>query len=165
MSGSYTKSSSYTIADIEKVVRRFSTDLLMIAESTNAITKDRAKSIAHDVECLIKNDYLKSIDITLLDAFGNELRAVKYHVKTDAGSLGCSRPGGVLWPKTPDGEIRIVVYYNTTYTESAKDAMRKNLELDWGTTFVDTSHSSLNIGTGRDYESNGFGMQRKDFTK
>jgi hypothetical protein len=37
--------------------------------------------------------------------------------------------------------------------------------VSWGATSADTSHYSLNAGTGRDYASNAFGVQRKDFTK
>ncbi|MGK5008903.1 hypothetical protein [Janthinobacterium rivuli] len=165
MSTSYTASSSYTVADIEKVVSRFSADLLMIADSTKALSQEKARTYARDVERLVKNGYLESVDVTLLDYFGTELRAVTYHVDTDAGSLNSSRPGGVLWPNTSSGSIRLVLRYNHTYTHSAQDAMRESLETSWGPTSADTSHASLNAGNGRDYESNGFGMQRKDFTK
>lgn len=165
MSTSYTASSSYTVADIEKVVSRFSTDLLMIADSTKALSHEKASTYARDVERLVKRGYLESVDVTLLDFLGTELRAVTYHVSTDAGSLTCSRPGGVLWPNTAGGSIRLVLFYNNTYTDSARDAMRESLETNWSPTSADTSHSSLSAGSGRDYESNGFGMQRKDFTK
>jgi hypothetical protein len=165
MSTSYTSSSTYTIADIEKVVNRFSTDLLMISDSTKAITQEDARSYARDVERLVKNGYLDSVDVTLLDFFGTELRAVTYKVDTDAGSLTSSRPGGVLWPHTPTGKVRLILRYNASYDTSAQEAMRPTLETAWVPTSVDTSHASLKAGTGRDYESNGFGMQRKDFTQ
>jgi hypothetical protein len=165
MSTSYTASSSYTVADIEKVVSRFSADLLMIADSTKALSQEKARTYARDVERLVKKGYLESVDVTLLDFFGTELRAVTYHVNTDAGSLNSSRPGGVLWPNTSGGSIRLVLRHNHTYTDSAQETMRENLETSWSPTSADTSHASLNAGNGRDYESNGFGMQRKDFTK
>lgn len=165
MSTSYTASSSYTVADIEKVVGRFSTDLLMIADSTKALSQEKARTYGRDVERLAKKGYLKSVDVTLLDSFGTELRALTYHIDTDAGSLTSSRPGGVLWPNTSSGSIRLILRYNDTYDDSARDAMRPNLETKWVPTSADISHASLRAGTGRDYESNGFGMQRKDFTK
>jgi hypothetical protein len=165
MSTSYTSSFSYTVADIEKVVNRFSTDLLMIADSTKAITQEKARSYARDVERLLKNGYLDSVDVTLLDFFGAELRAVTYKVDTDAGSLTSSRPGGVLWPNTPSGNVRLILRYNDSYDDSARTAIRPSLETSWTPTSVDTSHASLQARVGRDYESNGFGMKRKDFTK
>lgn len=165
MSTSYTSSSSYTVADIEKVVNRFTTDLLMIADSTKAITQETARSYARDVERLVKNGYLASVDVTLLDYFDAELRAVTYNVDTDAGSLTSSRPGGVLWPNTPSGRVRIILRYSDSYNDNAREAMRPRLETSWVPTSVDTSHANLQAGAGRNYESNGFGMQRKDFTK
>jgi hypothetical protein len=165
MSTSYTSSSSYTVADIEKVANRFSSDLLMIADSTKALAQDKARTYARDVEQLMKNGYLESVDVTLLDFFGQELRAVRYNVDTEAGSLTNSRPGGVLWPQTTGGSVRLVLRYNSSYDDDAQETMRKSLEIPWVPTSADTSHTSLRAGTGRDYESNGFGLQRKDFTK
>jgi len=165
MSTSYTSSSSYTVADIEKVASRFTSDMLMIADSTKAITKDEAKVYARDVEQLMKNGYLASVDVTLLDWLGTELRAVRYDVDTEAGALTSSRPGGVLWPQTIGGSVRVILRYNASYDDTAREKMRKTLEISWGPTSIDTSHASLQAGTGRNYESNGFGLQRKDFTK
>jgi hypothetical protein len=165
MSTSYTSSSSYTVADIEKVASRFSSDMLMIADSSKAISQESAKTYARDVERLMKNGHLESVDVTLLDWLGFELRAVRYNVDTEAGSLTNSRPGGVLWPQTTGGSVRVILRYNSSYDDSAREKMRKSLEISWGPTSADISHASLQAGTGRDYESNGFGLQRKDFTK
>ncbi len=58
MSSSYssTYSSTYTVADVEKVVRSIKADLIMIASSTRAMTEDKAKEYAHDIELLAKNE-------------------------------------------------------------------------------------------------------------
>lgn len=165
MSSSFTSSASYTYADIEKVVRNFGTDMLMIADSTKAIEQQKARDFTADIECLAKHDYLKSVDVTLLDGLGNELRAVKYEVDTNAGSVSTSRPGSVLWPRTPGGSVRVIVHYTDAYNADARAKLQGKLQLNWGPTSVDTSHSTLRTGSGRDYASNGFGMQRKDFTQ
>jgi hypothetical protein len=165
MSSSFTSSVSYTYADIEKVVRSFGTDMLMIADSTKAIEQQKARDFTADIECLAKHGYLKSVDVTLLDGLGNELRAVKYDVDTDAGSMSSNRPGNVLWPRTPEGSVRVIVRYTEAYNENARQALQGKLQLNWGPTSVDTSHATLRAGSGRDYASNGFGMQRKDFTQ
>lgn len=163
MSSSYSSTASYTFADIEKVVCSFRTDLLMMADSSKAMTQEEARQYAHDVECLVKNGYLQKVDVTLLDWLGTEVRAVTYDVDTEAGSLTGSRPGGVRWPHTPLGKIRVVISNTADYDSAAKEKMREKLELSWGPTSVDTSHSGLLSGTGRNYASNGFGMQRKDY--
>jgi hypothetical protein len=164
MSSSYSSTASYTFADIEKVVCNFRTDLLMMADSSKAMTQEKARQYANDVECLLKNGYLNQVDVTLLDYLGKELRAVRYDVDTEAAMTG-SRPGGVRWPHTPQGSIRVIIWYTNDYDDAAREKMKERLEISWGPTSVDTSHSNLQSGTGRDYASNGFGMQRKDFTQ
>jgi len=163
MSSSYSSTTSYTFADIEKVLGNFRADLLMMADSSKAMTQDQARKYAHDVECLIKDGYLKKVDVTLSDFFGTELRAVTYDVDTEAGSLSGSRPGGVRWPHTPNGKIRVVIWYTAKYDDASRERMREKLEISWGPTSVDTSHSGLQSSSGRNYASNSFGMQRKDF--
>lgn len=165
MSSTYTSSSTYTTADIEKVLTRFLTDMLMIADTTKAITQDKARSYARDIERLAKKGYLQSVDVTLLDTWGTEQRAVVYDVDTEAGGLKASRPGGVLWPCMPNGYVRVIVWYTDKYDSDARQQMSTVLEGAWGPASDDTSHAGLTSTAGRNYESNGFGLQRKDFTK
>jgi hypothetical protein len=163
MSSSYSSTASYTFADIEKVVCSFRTDLLMMADSSKAMTQEKARQYANDVECLVKHGYLKKVDVTLLDWFGTEVRAVTYEVDTETGNITGSRPGGVRWPHTQHGWIRVVLWHTADYDDAASEKLRNKLELPWGPTSIDTSHSGLQSGAGRNYASNGFGMQRKDY--
>ena len=162
MSQTQTATATYTTIDIEKVVRRVTTDLVMIAESSGAITADKAREYGHDVELLAKEGYLEKVDVTLLSA-GAEVRATCYEVNTAAGGLTASRPGGVLWPKVASPFLRLVLYYTSAYTESARQKMAGKLRIGWVTTTADTSHSVLKSAGGRDYASNAYGMQRKDW--
>jgi hypothetical protein len=144
-------------------MRRVLGDLLMIAQSSNAISQETARSYAHDIELLAKNGYLRSADITLLDGWNRELRAVRYEVDTAAGELTMSRPGGVLWPRVSGAWLRVVLYYTDDYTSQARVEMADELENTWVPTSTDTSHASLATSGGRAYASKGFGMRRKDF--
>lgn len=153
---------SYTTVDIEKVVRRFGSDILMIAQSTLAITEDEAAEYAHDVDVLAKSGYLKRVDVTLLSGT-TEVRAAQYFVNTSAGDISMSRPGGVLWPRVADPHLRIVLSYVSEYTAERKQAMKPKLKISWSPTDADTSHAGLASSGGRDYASNGWGMMRKDF--
>ena len=94
----YTSTSTYTVADVEKVMRSVKADLIMIASSTKAMTENNAAEYAHDIEALAKKNYLKFADVTLMDGF-SEVRAIKYEFQTE-GATGTARPGGVLWPLT-----------------------------------------------------------------
>ena len=110
MSQTKTASATYTVVDIENVVRRVKADLIMIADSTGGWTPDKAREYAHDIEALAKAEYLKHVDVTLLSD-GIEKRATRFHVNTEAGNLTSNRPGGVLWPKVPNAFLRIVLSY------------------------------------------------------
>ena len=52
MSQTRTATATYTVVDIENVVRRLKADLVMIADSTGAWTAAKAADYAHDVEVL-----------------------------------------------------------------------------------------------------------------
>jgi Bacterial HORMA domain family 1 len=153
---------SYTTADVETVARRFTADLVMIAQSSDAITEAKARDYAHDVEALAKKGYLRKVDLTLLSA-GVEQRATQYTVNTASGDLAMSRPGGVMWPRVANAHLRIILSYTSAYTDSARNEMRDKLKIGWVPTHDDTCHAGLKSTGGRDYASNAFGMQRKDF--
>ena len=163
---SYTATASdtytYTTADIETVVRRFTADIVMIAQSSGALTEAKAREYAHDVEALAKTGYLKKVDLTLLSGT-TEVRATQYVVSTAAGDLTMSRPGGVLWPRVANPDFRIILSYTDAYTTAAREAMKSKLKIGWVPSYADTSHATLVSSGSRDYARNGWGMQRKDF--
>jgi hypothetical protein len=106
----------------------------------------------------------RGVGDTTLSA-GVEQKATRFVVNSESGELTMSRPGGVLWPLVTQPTLRIVLFYSVTYNADAKAKMARKLCLSWSSTNADTNHSSLNVNSGRDYVSNGYGMQRKDFTK
>ena len=163
MSYAFTATETYSVADIEVVMRRVTTDLVMIAASTRAITEDKARDFGHDIELLAKNGYLKKVDITLL-SWGVEHKATCFEVNTASGELSMSRPGGVMWPQVPNPELRILIWYTSDYDDAARAKMLPKLKIGWSPSSADTSHRTLTAGAGRDYVSNGYGMQRKDFS-
>lgn len=164
MSSTTTNTETYSTTDIEIVLRRVTADLVMIAASTRGWTEERAREIAHDVELLARKGYLKSVDVTLLSG-GVEKMATRFEVNTSAGTLSMSRPGGVMWPSVQDPDLRVILEYTDDYTAIAREMLANKLKRQWTPTSTDTSHSSLTSGLGRDYASNGYGIQRKDFTK
>jgi Bacterial HORMA domain family 1 len=157
-----TVTATYTAVDIENVARRVKADLIMIADSTGVWTPAEAADYAHDIEELAKAGYLAWVDVTLF-SYGVEQKAVRFEVNTNAGSWTPSRPGGVCWPKRPGAQLRIVLGYKNTYSNTAREAMRGKLRIGWVTSYDDTNHSGLMSAGGRDYASNGYGMARKDW--
>lgn len=159
----YSSTSTYTVADVEKVVRSVKADLIMIASTTKAMTEENASNYAHDIEVLAKKNHLKDVDVTLMDG-SSEVRAINYEFQTE-GATGTERPGGVLWPLMPKdkgGWIRI----HLRYTDSSSPEKRAELPLktSWVPSSTDTSHKDLTSSAGRGYSSNGFGTNRKDFS-
>lgn len=155
-------SATYTVADIEKVHRRARADLVMIAESTGALTVEKAHAYADDIELLAKHGCLRAVDVTLMGG-QTEVRALRYDVNTEAGSLSTTRPGGVMWPKVNSPWLRIVLSYTKRYDAETRARLRPELKISWGPSYADTSHSALKSSGGRDYASNGYGLQRKDW--
>ena len=162
MSYAVTETETYTTTDIATVVRRFTADIVMIAQSSRAITEAKARDYAHDVELLAKEGYLKKVDLTLLSA-GVEVRACQYVVNTAANDLTMVRPGGVMWPQVANAYLRIVISYTSDYDDAARERMKKKFKVGWSPTNADTSHVGLSRTGGRDYASNGWGLQRQDY--
>ncbi len=162
MSQTRSATQSYTVADIEDVVLNVKADLVMIADSTGGWTPEKARDYAHDVEVLAKAGYLKYVDVTLFSGT-TEKKAVRFNVDTDAGSLTTTRPGGVLWPKVQSPYLRIILGYTSDYTDAARQMTKGKLRIGWTPTNEDTSHSGLASSGGRNYASNSYGMQRKDW--
>jgi len=149
MSHTATASHTYSVADVEVVLRRFTADIVMIASSSGAITEEKARTYAHDAEVLAKAGYLSKVDLTLFNG-GVEVRAVTYEVNTSSGALSTSRPGGVMWPRVQNPDFRIVLSYTADYTPIAREQMKAKLKIGWVPSTADTSHSSLATGGGRD---------------
>ena len=162
MSQTATRTATYTIADIEKVVTRVRADLMMIGDSTGAWTPDKVRNYAHDVEALAKAGYLKHVDVTLFDN-GAEVHATRFVISTEAASWTSSRPGGVRWPRVTAPYLRIILSYTASYTSTARAAMSSKLKIGWVPSTEDTSHSGLANKGGRDYASNSYGIQRLDW--
>lgn len=162
MSYSSTSTETYSVTDIQTVMRRVTTDIVMIASSTGAITEEKAREWGHDIEVLAKNSYLRAVDLTLFSA-GIEVKAVRYDVNTESGGLTTSRPGGVLWPRVNQPFLQIILMYTSEFDEQARSKIKGKLRASWTPTNVDTSHSTLKSNSGRNYVSNAYGMQRKDF--
>jgi hypothetical protein len=163
MSGTSSSTKTYTNEDVAKVVRRFTTDLRMIAESSKSMTEAEAAKYGHDVEYLAQRGYLKMVDLTLLSV-NAEVKAVQYIVQIGSNDLTPSRPGGVLWPEVNQPLLRIILTYTSDYTAGLKEETRPKLKISWTPTDTRTSHSTLKESGARDYSSNGFGVSRRDFT-
>jgi hypothetical protein len=159
-----TLTSTYSIADVAKVVDRFTADFHMLGQSTGLASAQRAREVGHDVKLMAQRGYIDRVDIVLLDAAGDEVRAAKYSISTDAGLWTSDRPGNNLWPPEPGGSLTVVVSYTYTWQELSPEQQSRfhDDECDgvWGPTSIDTTYPRLVGRFDRRYASNAYGMER-----
>ena len=105
MSYSESLTQTYTIADIGKVIDCFAADLDMTSQSTGLLNRDLVKQYAADVKAKAQKGYLLEANIVLRDSSGKVIRAAKYEVNTEAGSLVASRPGNNRWPPRREASL------------------------------------------------------------
>jgi hypothetical protein len=163
MSYTQTATETYSVVDIENVMRKFSADLRMIAESSATWSRDQVERYVFDITLMVKEGYISFIDVTLLNGTLEEIRAVRYTTNEHATELTSSRPGGVLWSRVNHGSLRIVIGYTNKWFSNPPD--RKQFKIEWIPTQVDLSHASLQISSGRSFVSNSYGIERKDYAK
>lgn len=158
MSSTGTQTYTETRTDIEAVFRRFRADLLMIAQSSRALSEQEALDYADDLELFAQERVLEFVDLTLFDG-PTEIEAVRYTVGA-SGDLSTSRPGGVLWPQVRYPKFRVVVRHTAKYYSCDFEG---KLKIKWQRTNADVSHGSLNKAGTREYSSNGWGLHRQDY--
>jgi hypothetical protein len=163
MSSTGTLTQTYSVADIGKVIDCIAADLDMNSQSTGLLTRDLVKMCAADVRTLAQKGYLLEANIVLYDPSGEPIRAAKYEVSTDASTLTAQRPGNNLWPRTPSGQLSIVVRYSQKWrdlTEAQRVAFGQTLSTGWTTSNTDLSFPSLTRSADRNYVSNGWGVTK-----
>jgi hypothetical protein len=164
MTATYT--STYSVADVEIVMRRFRADLGMIAESSKTLNKAEVNDYASDIEAFAKEGYLSFVDVTLLSG-SIEKMAVRYDVKTDTTELTSSRSGGVMWTPVALGNLRIVLRHSPLWYSldtASQTTFMNRLKIPWGPSYADIGHNTLTSQTARNFVSNGYGLARKDFS-
>jgi hypothetical protein len=163
MSSTETLTQTYTIADIAKVIDCFAADLDMTAQSTGLLSRDLVKKYAADVKAMAQSGYLLEANIVLHDEAKNVIRAAKYEVSTNTGTLTASRPGNNLWPAMPKGELSVVVKNSQKWldlTDTQRQTFRGTLNTSWTSSSTDLSFPALTRTADRNYVSNGWGVTK-----
>jgi len=159
-------SRTFSVADIGKVLDCFAADFDGIAQSTGLRTRENAQNTATDVKSMALRQYLKEVNIFLTSTDGVPIRAAKYEVSTNTGTLKADRPGNFLWPRTPGGELNLLVTYTKLWIDLSpiqKAAFKKQLFGTWGPSDVDPDFPMLTRSHDRSYVSNGYGMNKSTF--
>jgi hypothetical protein len=167
MSYAETTTQTYTVADIGKVMDCIAADLDMNSQSTGLLSHDTVKSYAADVRLLAQKGYLQEANIVLKNSAGVVIKAAKYEISTNASTLTAQRPGNNLWPRTPQGDLTVVVKHSPKWTylpQAQKDAVKQLLATTWSSSAADLSFPTLTRTPDRNYVSNGWGVTKSIFS-
>jgi len=164
-----TRTSTYTTADVARVVDRFAADFHMVAQATGLSDRVRVADVAHDVKLMTQRGYVDSIDIVLGNSYGEAVRAAKYTVSTDASGWACDRPGANLWPRQIGGTLLVIVSYTATWWTLSEEQRRIFVEDEciryWGPSDIDTSYPGMVVNVDRRYASNAYGLERQVYRR
>ena len=131
---------TYTVVDIERVVRRVKADLVMIADSTGGWTpqgpelRTRCRAPRHGRLSQARRCHPVK---PRRRGEGHPLR----------GRHGCRRadraadPAGCSGRRWPGPSLRIILRYTADFTAAARAAIKSQLKINWSPTDVDTSHA------------------------
>jgi len=169
MSAIGTFTTTYTVADIRKVVDQFAADYSMQGQATGLRTRETVAENVADLKVFAEYGYLIEVNLILEDSNGNPLRGAKYTVAESATGWTSDRPGNNLWPRTPDGVLRLIATLTDAWwakTDGEKEAFIKvfGLHGKWAHTAKPTSFEGLSVSQGQRYASNGYGWQRTNFS-
>ena len=170
MTSTGTRTTTYTVADIRKVVENFAADYSMIAQSTGLRTREQVVAAVSDLNTLARYDYLVSVTIYLLDKAGSKVQVAAYEVSESAVGWKTDAPGNALWPRIEGSSLRIIATLTDPWwnmAESEKEAFIKTHSLNspWKKTDLDTSLTGLVSSAGQKYASNGYGWERTNYVK
>ena len=165
MSMSYTRTSTYTVTDVRRVLASFAADYAMIAQATGTHDFATVRRITNDLTIFAEEGYLQTVDVMLRDAQGATRRAAQYRVSTSASGWSGREPGNNLWPRLAGAHLIIVstlsdAWWAMNDTQRQRFRERTGLQGMWGLTDVDTSYSGMQRTVDRHYVSNGYGWEK-----
>jgi hypothetical protein len=125
MTATATQTTTFTVADIRKVVENFAADFSMMAQATGLWSRESVAEVVYDLRVFAEYGYLVSVSVILRDAGGNKIRAAVYSVSEAASSWKSEQPGNNLWPKTVGGSLNVIADMTSAWWNKT-DAQRKS---------------------------------------
>lgn len=163
-----TNTSTYTVVDIRKTFEGCEADIRMIARRTGKWSMSYVDQIFHDIIKLAEEEYLKSVDITLLDASEKAIRATKFVVNANGTAITSDRAGANDWIDIPNTRLMVILSYtqkwfNLDEQQKQKFQSDNSFKISWVSTSIDNSFSHLNKSQGQLYASKGFELQKTTY--
>jgi hypothetical protein len=160
-----TRTTTYTITDVRRVLASFAADYSMIAQVTATHTVAVVERIVSDLTIFAEHKMLLAVDIVLADAKDVPVRAARYTVSTSASGWTNGEPGNNLWLGVSGTHLQIIAtlgdaWWAMSDIERARFRERSGLQGRWDMTSIDTSYSGMSRTVDRRYASNGYGMEK-----
>ena len=168
MSTTGTRTTTYTTADIRKVVENFAADLSMIGQATGLRSRENIRGVVADLNVFADHKYLVEVTLLLKDASGNKIQGAIYKVSEAAAGWKSEAPGNNLWPATPGGSLVIIATMTAAwFAKTDKEAFIKQQGLtgSWPQSDEDTSMSGMTSSSGQKYASSNYGWERTNYSK
>lgn len=168
MSGTFTKTSTYTVIDIRKTFEGFNADFRMIAMRTDKLSSDDVDNFMHDIMHWAEAGHLSYVDVTLLDQSNKPLRATRFSVNDNGQAVKSDRAGTNNWQNIPNTRLTVIVSNTTKWnglTAIQQEMFKKDkgFKVNWGPSSIDTSYSHLSRANAQLYASNGYELKKENF--
>src|ERR1700761_2059425 len=97
MSTTGTQTTTYTRADVRKVVENFAADYAMIADFTSLRSRDNVEKDVADLRQFAEDGYLVRVTLYLMDKDNNPINVAVFNVSESAVGWQNGRPGNNGW--------------------------------------------------------------------
>ena len=168
MYNTQTRTSTYTVIDIRKTFENCEADIRMIARRTDKWTMPYVDQLFHDIIKLAEEEYLKSVDIILLDTADRVLQATKFVVNASGTATSSARAGANDWSDIPNTRLSVILSYTQKWLDLSTDQKSKfqrenSFEINWISSNIDNSYPHLTKSQGQLYASKGFELQKSTY--
>lgn len=153
--------------DIRRVYASFAADYRIVAEWTGLVTTNKVERNVAAIKALSEDQYLKEVHLQLRQSTGRIRQAAVYRVSTNASGWSSDRPGDLYWESEKDDDLRLVVFYNSRWTEltnAQREAFRALHMPGWGPSDFDGKYGTMSVAADRRYASRGYGMERTRYS-
>ncbi|POY37703.1 hypothetical protein C3L50_14125 [Flavobacterium alvei] len=169
MYNTITNTTTYTVIDIRKTFEGCETDIRTIARRTGKWEVSYTDNVFNDIMIYAENEYLKSVDIVLLNENNTVLRASKFVVNANGTAISSERAGNNNdWSNLPDTHLSVILSFSKkwndlTATDKSNFQKNNNFKLSWSTTDIDNSFPHLSNSQGQLYGSKGYELQKTTY--
>ncbi len=163
-----TNTSTYTVVDIRKTFEGCEADIRMIARRTGKWSMEYVDKVFHDIIKLAEEEYLHSVDITLLNNADTVIRATKFIVNANGTAITSDRAGANDWVDIPNTRLSVILSYTQKWhelTEEKKIKFQSDnfFKIPWVSSYIDNSFPHLIKSQGQLYASKGFELQKTSY--